>query len=323
MDRRTFIGTIAGGFVVAPLDVVAQQMAKMFRIGVMDPFPASDPVNTILLRRCLADAGYVEGKSIAIEWRYAEGDTGRLPALAAELARLKLDAIMAIGDLAIEAARQATSMTPIIAVTDDLASEGHVANLAHPGGNVTGVSILASELNAKRLELLNAAVPTAVRVAVLWDPATGTFHLPAMYAVAARLGLALNVREVRRAEDLGDAFESARAWHAEALNTLASPLLDALRKPIIDQAARNRLPAIYQWAESAREGGLMAYGPTEAEIGREMCIQLDRVLKGAKPRDLPVEQPTKFELVINLKTAKALGITIPQSLLLRADEVIH
>jgi putative ABC transport system substrate-binding protein len=322
MDRRTFVGAMASGLFAVSVGAVAQQTGKVQRIGILEPYPASDPINS-LIRRTLADVGYVEGKSIAIEWRYAEGHTARLPALAAELARLRLDAIMAIGDLAIQAARQATPTTPIIAGTDDLAGEGHVANLAHPGGNVTGVSILASELNAKRLELLNAAVPTAVRVAVLWDPATGTFHLPALHAVAARLGVALNVREIRRPEDLDGAFKTARAWHADALNTLASPLLHALRKPIIDQAARNRLPAIYQWAESAREGGLMAYGPTHAEVVREMCIQLDRILKGAKPGDVPVEQPTKFELVINVKTAKALGLTIPQSLLLRADEVIQ
>jgi len=316
MNRRRFIGTVAGGLVVASLDVVAQQKAKMFRIAVIDPFPVSDPVN-VLIRRILADMGYVEGKSIVIEWRKAE------PALAAELARLKLDAIMAIGDLAIQGARQATSTTPIIAGTDDLVGEGHVANLTHPGGNVTGVSIMSSELNGKRLELLNAAAPTAVRVAVLWDPATGTFHLPALHAVAARLGVALNVLEVRRPEDLGGALESARAWHAEALNILASPFLHTLRKQIFDYAARNRLPAIYQWAEDAREGGLMGYGPTYAEIFRQMCIQLDRILKGTKPGDLPVEQPTKFELGINLITAKALRITIPQSLLLRAGDVIQ
>ena len=172
MNRRRFISTVAGALVVAPLDVAAQ-MARMFRIAVIDPFPASDPWN-MLIRRILADLGYVEGKSIAIEWRNVE------PALASELTQLKLDAIIAIGASAIQAARQATSTTPIIAGTDDLAGEGHVANLSHPEGNVTGVSILSSELNAKRLELLNAAVPTAVRVAVLWDPATGTFHLPAL-----------------------------------------------------------------------------------------------------------------------------------------------
>jgi putative ABC transport system substrate-binding protein len=317
MNRRRFISTVAGGLVVAPLDVIAQQMAKMFRIGVIDPFPASDPINILIIRRILGDLGYVEGKSIAVEWLHAE------PGLAAELARLKFDAIVAIGDLAIQAARQATSTTPIIAGTDDLAGEGHVANLAHPEGNVTGVSILSSELNSKRLELLNAAVPTAVRAAVLWDPATGTFHLTALHSVAARLGVALNVLALRRPDDLGHALESARAWHAEALNILASPFLYTLRKPIFDHAARNRLPAIYQWAQVAREGGLMGYGPKYDEVFRQMCTQLDRILKGAKPGDLPVEQPTKFELGINLKTAKALGITIPQSLLLRADDVIR
>ena len=204
MNRRRFIGSVAGGLVVASLDVVAQQMAKMFRIEVIDPFPASDPVN-LLIRRILGDLDYVEGKSIRIEWRSVES------ALASELPRLKLDAIMAIGDLAIQAARQATSTTPIIAGTDDLAGEGHVANLTHPGSNVTGVSIMSSELNGKRLELLNAAAPTAVRVAVLWDPATGTFHLPALHAVAARLGVVLKVLEIRRPEDLDDAFEAARA----------------------------------------------------------------------------------------------------------------
>ena len=316
MNRRRFIGTVAGGLVVASFGVVAQQKAKMFRIVVMDPFPVSDPVN-VIIRRNLADLGYVEGKSIVIEWRKAD------PTRAAELARLELDAIMAIGDLAIQAARQATSTTPIIAGTDDLAGEGHVANLTHPGGNVTGVSIMSSELNGKRLELLNAAAPTAVRVAVLWDPATGTFHLPALHGVAARLGVVLKVLEVRRPEDLDDAFEAARAWHVEALNILASPFLHTLRKQIFYHAARNRLPAIYQWAEAAREGGLMGYGPTYAEIFRQMCIQLDRILKGTKPGDLPVEQPTKFELAINLTTARSLGITIPQSLLLRADEVIQ
>src|ERR1700694_5725129 len=206
MNRRRFIGSGAGGVLVGSADVVAQQMAKMFRIGVIDPFAASDPVN-LLIRRILGDLDYVEGKSIRIEWRSVE------PALASELPRLKLDAIMAIGDLAIQAARRATSTTPIIAGTDDLAGEGHVVNLAHPEGNVTGVSILSSELNAKRLELLNAPVPTAVRVGVLWEPATGTCHLPALHAVAARLGVALNVLEVRRPEDLDNAFESARAWH--------------------------------------------------------------------------------------------------------------
>jgi putative ABC transport system substrate-binding protein len=316
MNRRRFIGAAAGTAIVASLEALAQRFARTFRVAVIDPFPASDSVN-MLIRRILADLGYVEGKTIAIEWRNVE------PALASELTQLRLDAIMAIGASAIQAARQATSTTPIVAGTDDLAGEGHVANLAHPEGNVTGVSILSSELNAKRLELLNAAVPTAVRVAVLWDPATGTFHLPTLHAEAARLRVELNVLKVGRPEDLDNAFESARAWHAEALNVLASPFLGTMWKRIFDHAARSRLPAIYQSADAARQGGLMGYGPLLAEVFRQMCTQLERILKGAKPRDLPVEQPTKFELAINLSTARALPITIPQSLLLRADDVIQ
>jgi ABC-type uncharacterized transport system substrate-binding protein len=185
------------------------------------------------------------------------------------------------------------------------------------------VSILASELNAKRLETLKAAVPTASRVAVLWDPATGNFHLAPLEAVARKLKVALKIEEIRRAEDLNRAFESARVWRAEAVNVLASPLLHALRQSIIDHAARSRLPAIYQWEESATSGGLMSYGPSRRDVFQVIGVQLDRVLKGAKPGDLPVEQPTKFELVINLKTAKALGLKIPPALLQRADQVIE
>jgi putative ABC transport system substrate-binding protein len=275
------------------------------------------------MRQALRDVGYVEGRDIAVEWRYAEGQTTRLPALAAELARLELDAIVAIGDLAIRAVRQLTTTTPIIAGSDDLVGEGHVASLARPGGNVTGVTILAAELNAKRLELLKEAVPTASRVSVLWDPATGTFHLSTLHAAARTLRVELKVHEVRSVEDLNREFEAARAWRAEALNVLASPTLHALRQRIIDQAALNRLPAIYQWEESVGAGGLMSYGPVRPDVYRAICIQLGRVLKGARPADVSVLQPTTFELIINLKTAKTLGITIPPSLILRADDVIQ
>jgi putative tryptophan/tyrosine transport system substrate-binding protein len=310
------------GLTLAPLAVEAQPAGKVYRIGILFPYVAADPLNEEM-RQAFRDLGYVEGRTIAIEWRHVGGETARLPALAAELAQLELAAIIAIGDRAIRATRQATTTMPIIAGSDDLVGEGHAASLARPGGSVTGVSILASELNAKRLEILKAAVPTASRVTVLWDPATGAFHLASLEAVARKLNVALKIEEVRRLEDLKRAFESARAWHAEALNVLASPLLHALRQPIIDHAARNRLPAIYQWQESATAGGLISYGPSRRDVFRVIVVQLDRVLKGAKPADLPVEQPTKFELVINLKTAKALGITVPHSLLLRADQVIQ
>jgi ABC-type uncharacterized transport system substrate-binding protein len=299
-----------------------QQTTKLPRIGILFPYVAADPLNEVM-RQTFRDLGYVEGRTIAIEWRYVGSDTARLPAFAAELAQLELAAIITIGDRGIRATRQATTTTPIIAGSDDLVGEGHVASLARPGGSVTGVSILASELNAKRLEMLKAAVPTASRVTVFWDPATGAFHLASLEAVARKLNVALKIEEVRRLEDLNRAFEAARTWRAVALNVLASPLLHALRQPIIDHAARNRLPAIYQWEESATAGGLMSYGPSRRDVFRIIVVQLDRVLKGAKPADLPVEQPSKFELVINLKTAKAIGLTIPQTLLQRADQVIQ
>lgn len=304
-----------------PLAAAAQPPVKVWRIGILEPYAAGDPINN-QIRQYLREVGYSEGRNMAIEWRHGAGETAGFPALAADLARRKLDAIVAIGEPAIRAAREATTAIPIIAGTDDLVGEGHVASLRRPGGNVTGVSILASELNAKRLELLKQAVPAASRVAILWDPATGSFHLPLVQAVAGTRSIELKVHEVRSAEDLKPAFDAARAWRADALNVLASPLLHALRQPIIDQAALNRLPAIYQWEESARAGGLMSYGPIRAEAYRAICVQLDRVLKGAKPAELPIVQPTRFELVINLKTAKELGLTIPQSLLVQADKVI-
>jgi putative ABC transport system substrate-binding protein len=321
MDRRTFIATAACSVVAISL-AQAQQTPRIYRIGVLEPYPASDPISD-LIRRTLAETGYAEGPGVLVEWRYANGDVSRLPTLAAELAPLKLDAVFAIGDLAIRAAGKAMPATPIVAGTDDLAGEGHVKHLARPKGNITGVSILASELNAKRLELLHAAAPAARRMVALWDQATGEFQLPALQTAAKKLGVQLNVQRVRTPADLDGALERGAAWRAEAINVLASPLLDSLRRPIIDRAARDRLPAIYQWGRSASEGGLMAYGPTHVEIVRIMCVQLDRILKGAKPSDVPAAQPTKFELVINLKTAKALGLAIPQSLLLRADEVIQ
>jgi putative ABC transport system substrate-binding protein len=321
IDRRTFLAGTGAVLLAAPLAAEAQP-GKLWRIGVLEPYAVRDPVSQ-LLTQVLRGVGYTEGQNIAIEWRSAEGHTARFPALAADLAKLQLDAIMAIGDLAIRAARQSTTTIPIIAASDDLVGEGHVASLARPGSNVTGVSILASELNAKRLELLKAAVPTAARVAVLWDPATGNFHLPALKGVARALKVEVTVLEVQRVEDLQRAFEAARAWRAEAVNVLASPLVYSLRQSIIAHAARTRLPAMYQWDEAVKAGGLMSYGPTHSDVWRAMCVQLDRVLKGARPADLPIEQPTKFELAINLKTAKALGLTIPQSLLQRADEVIQ
>ena len=320
--RAGFILILTVGLLVAPRAAEPQQPGKVPRIGVLQVWSSADPM-VELIRQSLREVGYVEGQTIAIEFRLAEGKTERLPALAAELVQLKVEAIMTFGDPAIRAIQEATKTIPIIAATDDLVGAGLVANLARPGGNTTGVSILASELNVKRLELLKEALPRVSRIAALWDPGSGTFHLKGLEAAARSLGVELQILEVRRPEDFRRAFEAAKKARAGALNVLASPFLYGHRQTIIDLAAKNRLPAIYQWREMAEAGGLMSYGPTLSELLRLCAAVLDRILKGAKPGDLPVEQPRKLELVINLKTAKALGLKVPPSILLRADEVIQ
>jgi ABC-type uncharacterized transport system substrate-binding protein len=319
MRRRDFI-KVVGAAATWPFVARAQQSGKLPRVGILEPYAATDP--GYRMAQALHDTGIEEGRNIAVEWRYAGGQTGRIPALAADLAQLRLDAIVAIGDVAVQAVRKETATIPIIAGSDDLVGEGHVASLAHPGGNVTGISILASELNAKRLEVLKEAAPSVSRVVVLWDPATGTFHLPTLRSVAENLRVVLQVHEVTGGDVLNRAFDAARAWGANGLNVLASPLLHALRQPIIDQAAADQLPAIYQWGESARAGGLMSYGPFRNDVYQAISRQLARILKGADVAELPVEQPTRFELVINLKTARVLGLAISPLLLARADEVI-
>ncbi|MGE5850321.1 MAG: ABC transporter substrate-binding protein [Candidatus Methylomirabilota bacterium] len=310
--------TVFGG----PLGAEAQQAGKIARIGVLQVWSSADPA-VGQIRQALREVGRVDGENIVIEFRLAEGKAERLPALAADLVQLKVNAILTFGDPGIRAAQQATKTIPIVAATDDLVGAGLVASFARPGGNTTGVSILASELNVKRLELVKEALPRVSRIAALWDPGSGTFHLKGLEAAARSLGVELQILEVRRPEDFRRAFEAATKGRAGALNVLASPFLYGHRQTIIDLAAKNRLPAIYQWREMPEAGGLMSYGPTLSELFRLCATVLDRILKGANPADLPVEQPTKFELVINLKSAKALGITIPQSILIRADHVIQ
>jgi putative ABC transport system substrate-binding protein len=320
LKRRDFVMLLASA-AAYPLAARAQQPGKLPRVGVLEPYAATDPGYRV--SQAFHDTGIVEGRDILVEWRYAEGHIERIPALATELAGLKPDALVAIGDVAIRALRAQTATIPIVAATDDLVGEGHAASLSHPGGNVTGISILASELNSKRLEVLKEVVPSATRVVVLWDPATGAFHLPTLRNVAQTLGLELQVHQMTGEENLIKALDAAQAWGADAMNVLASPTLHALRKPIIEQAAARRLPAIYQWGESARGGGLLSYGPFRTEVYQGIARQLARVLKGANPAELPVEQPTRFELVINLKTANVLGLPIPPLLFTRADEVIE
>ena len=318
----TLVVTLVFGTLTAPLPAEAQPPPKIPRLGIIRISSRADPLDD-LLRQAWRHVGFIEGQTIATEWRFADGKTERLPELAAELVQLEPTVIVVFGDLAIRAVQQATRTIPIVAATDDMVGEGHVASFARPGGNITGWSILASELNVKRLELLKATAPKARRIAALWDPATGTFHLKAMEAAARSLRVDLKILEIRGPDDIAGAFEAARKWRAAALNVLASPLINTHRETIINFAAKERLPAIYQWKEAAEVGGLMSYGPGVSAVYRGLAVLVDKILKGAKPADLPVEQPTRFELVINLKTAKTLGLKIPQSVLFRADQVIQ
>ena len=313
---------------VAPLVAEAEQANKTYRVGVLmsASSPAVLPPFFQAFRRGLRDLGWIEGQNITIEWRFAEGRYERLPDLAAELVRLKVDLIVAGTAVETRAAQQATKTIPIVfLVHGDPVGTGDVASLARPGGNITGLSAMLPELTAKRLELLKEAIPSISRVAVLWNAANPITALDWKEAqVAARaLGVTLQSREVRGPNDFESAFGAMTRERSDALMTLDDPLTFRYRTQIVDFAAKERLPAMYAFRESVEAGGLMAYGVNVADVFRRGAGYVDKILKGAKPGALPVEQPTKFELVINMKTAKALGLTIPQSMFIRADEIIQ
>jgi putative ABC transport system substrate-binding protein len=321
--------TLALSLLVAPLATRAQPAGKMHRIGFLSPgFPRPDhdpPVDAF--RQGLRDLGYVEGQNVVMAYRGAEGKDERLPALAAELVGLPVEVIVAVGPTATRAAQHATRTLPIVMTgTADPVGAGLVASLARPGGNTTGVSLMLAELPGKRLEILKETVPQSTRVAVLANPAfeVYTLYLHNLTVAAQALGLHLQVVEVRSAEELAPAFAAMTRERADALMVLADPLLmDTLLAQVADLAATHRLPAMYNWKMYVEAGGLMSYGPSLQERHRRAATYVDKILKGANPADLPVEQPTKFELVINLKTAKALGLTIPPAILFQADEVIQ
>jgi len=324
-----FLGTVAGGILAAPLVGEAQQTAESARVGLLSTNQARGLRLIEPFRQGLRDFGYVEGRSVVLEFRNAEGKRERFPMLAAELVALKVDVIVATGTPAALAAKQATATIPIVflAVSDPVES-GLVTSLARPGGNVTGLSNVAPQLVGKGLELLKQTVPGVSRVAVLWEPgATGERADRATLAeaeVAGRvLGVQLQFVEVRGPADFDRAFSDMTKRRAGALTVFPGAMLFGERKQLTELAAKNRLATVYPWREYVDAGGLMSYGPDLADSYRRAAGYVAKILKGAKPADLPVEQPTKFELVINLKTAKALGLTIPPSLLARADEVIQ
>ena len=325
MDRRTFIGGVALGFFAAPLAVRAQDVAKVYRIGMLETIPAAqNAANLDALRKGLRNLGYVEGRNLIIEYRSADGRAEQFPELASELVRRKVDLIVTRGTPAARAAKSATETIPVVMATmgDPRAI---VASFAHPGGNATGVTTFSTELTAKRIELLKELVPNLSRIAMLHNMANPAAapEWEETKTAARSLGLQAELLDVRSQADMGRAFELAVRQHADALLIGADGLIQLHQKSIVELAARNKLPAAYPAREFVEAGGLMAYAVNYPDLYFRFASFIDKIFKGAKPGDIPVEQPTRFELVVNLRTAKAFGLTIPQSLLLRADEVIR
>ena len=311
---------------VAGATAEAQQPKKVPRIGFLSAVsPSTISARVEAFLQGLRELGYVEGKNIFIEWRFAQGKFDRLPSLAAELVRLKVDVIVAEAPTSTRSAKQATVTIPIVMMFDeDPVGSGFVASLAHPGGNITGLSSLNPEISGKQLELLKEIVPKLSRVAVLGDvtrPGTPQ-ALREINVTADAFRVHVQYLEVREPKDIEIAFRVASQEHADAVLVLGSPVLNSQRKRVVELAVKSRLPAIYPRQEAVEDGGLMSYGASIADLSRRAATYVDEILKGAKPADLPVEQPKNFELIINLKAAKQIGLTIPPNVLARADRVI-
>ena len=326
LTRRGFLQIGGVGLVAAPLSAAAQPSSSRRRIGglLMLLSPAGREVRAF--QQALRDVGYVEGRDLVIEWRSASGDVARLPQLAAELVERKVEVIVADTTSATQAARRATSTIPIVmAIVADPVGSGLVTNLSRPGGNVTGLSIMLAELSAKRLQLLKEAMPRVSRVVALWNPPT-PYHPKAvenLKAVAPSLTIELSFVSARTPEEISLAFETISRANAQALYVIDSPLFFTHRTTLLALAAKARLAVISGERPYADGGALVSYGPSYEDQMRRSAGYVDKILKGAKPADLPVEQPTKFELVVNLKAARAIGLTLPPSVLARADEVIQ
>jgi putative ABC transport system substrate-binding protein len=312
---------------VVPLLAVAQPVGKARRLGMLIPGSSSDFAPRIeAFRHGLRDLGYIEGRNIIIESRFAEGQADRLPALVADLIRLQVDVLVIDGNLAIRAAQHATTTIPIVMAVSggDPVGQGVVASLARPGGNITGLSLMLPEVSGKRLELLREAVPTLSHVAVLWNPdgSGSTLVFKETQTAAHALGLQLQSLEVRRPDEFAQAFAAMTREHADALVVISNELFLGHRSQLAELTVRHRLPAMFHLRECAEAGGLMAYGPDAADMYWRAATYVDKILKGAMPAALPVEQPVKFVLVLNLKAAKALGLAMPPALLFQADQVI-
>jgi putative ABC transport system substrate-binding protein len=327
MNRRVFaVFCILSSVLLLTVSSEAQQAKKVPRIGYLQaPPPSAVAARTEAFRQGLRELGYVEGKNIIIEWRFADGKLDRVPGLVAELVRLKVDLIVTGGSFATGAAKEATSTIPVVMAQDsDPVGNGYVASLARPGGNITGLSTLAPELSGKQLELLKETIPKLSRVAVIGSSnrSGNAQSLKETEHAAGALGLKLQYLDILSPNDIGAAFRAASKQRSNAVLVLTGPVATSQRTQITDLAVKNRLPAIYDRAEFVEAGGLMSYAPNSLDLFRRAATYVDKILKGAKPADLPVEQPTKFELVINLKTAKQIGLTVPPNMLARADKVI-
>ena len=326
MDRRLFLALIPGGLLAAALAAEAQP-AAVPRIGWLvygGPFTeASRGLEAAVLRE-LKERGYEDGRNLKIEYRHAEGRSERLPELAAELVRSKVNLLLALGgDVAVALRRATTSIPIVVATSTDPVRSQLISSLAHPGGNLTGVTFVFDELAAKRVELLKEVMPRLSRLAVLWDPTHVDNDFPQVEIAARRLGLQLQSLEIRGPNELESALRAAINGRAEALLVVPGRLTGFLSRRIIEGAAQSKIPVISGWREFAESGAVLTYGPDRVESAKRTVIYVDRILKGARPGDLPVEQPTKFELVVNLKAAKALGLSVPRSVLQRTDQVIE
>ena len=327
MRRREFLGLsrIGGLWVLVAWSRSAiAQTATPRKVGVLRVNPENNEIFADQFRRDMVALGWDDGRNIRFEFRWAGGDNQALPKLAEELARQEVDAIVTFGIAGSRAAQRASRRIPIIAMADDLVVSGLAESMARPGGNTTGISVLVSELDIKRLELLHEALPEARRIAALADPSMNRdLHHAELKNAAGKLGIDLAVFEAETGQHVARALDALIEKRVEAVNVLASPMLNGARADIVGRLNRARIPAIFEWPETAQEGGFMGYGPRIASVYRQVAILVDKILRGAKPTDLPIAQPTEFALVVNLSTAKALGIALPQSFLLRADEVIE
>jgi putative tryptophan/tyrosine transport system substrate-binding protein len=325
MKRREFITLVGGAVAMWPLAVRAQHSA-MPVIGFLGPAPAATFLPRVeALRAGLRDLGYVEGKNIVIEFRWAEG-VEQLPEMAAELVHMKVDIIFASSSTSVEPARQATKTIPIVfAVHADPVGVGHVASLARPGGNITGLSMLLTDLVAKELEIFKEALPHIMRIGILWNPTTPSHRtaVQAVEAVGEKLGVKLPLVPAGTVEEFDAAFSTMTRERMDGFLVVASPLSFSQRAPLAELALKYRLPGMFGSRENVEAGGLMSYGADLNDLHRRAALYVDKILKGAKPADLPVEQASKYEFVINVKTANELGLAIPESLLLRADKVIE